>query len=90
MLVDTPVVIIGGFGLGNFGDDLLMLAAVNAARKVHDAKDITVLIYRGGERYCRRLDAMPQYVVRQAEMVSILPSSPNISQNTPYATHMPC
>ncbi len=67
MLVDTPVVIIGGFGLGNFGDDLLMLAAVNAVRKVHDPTDITVLIYRGGERYCRRLDAMPQYVVRQAE-----------------------
>ena len=29
-------------------------------------------------------------VVSQAEMVCILPSSPNISQNTPYAMHMPC
>ncbi|MEM7317359.1 MAG: polysaccharide pyruvyl transferase family protein, partial [Planctomycetota bacterium] len=69
MLVDTPVVIIGGFGLGNFGDDLLMLAAVNSVRDVYNAEDITVLIYRGGERYCHRLDPTSRYVARDAETI---------------------
>jgi polysaccharide pyruvyl transferase WcaK-like protein len=65
MQLSATVAIIGGFGLGNFGDDLLMLATQHVLRRVVPAEQITVLLYPGGRRYAPRLQADLRYVERR-------------------------
>jgi polysaccharide pyruvyl transferase WcaK-like protein len=58
--------VLGGFGLGNFGDDLLMIATVRVLQRVYRVEDLAVLVYPGGERYAPRLEPNCRYIERRS------------------------
>ena len=66
--VTAPAVVLGGFGLGNFGDDLLMLATVRVLQRVYRPDEIVVLLYPGGGRYAARLESNCRYVERRVPL----------------------
>ena len=63
IIIDTPVCVMGGFGLANFGDDLLMLANLSILKRVYRDKEIGILVFPNN--YCQVLSPGPTYFTRR-------------------------
>jgi len=67
MKIHQAVTLVGGYGLGNFGDDLLMVANLTVLGRVFSLSEVCVLGHQK-INYCENLVKGPVYVARQGNV----------------------
>jgi len=76
MRIKTPVLILGWFGKGNFGDDLLLRADLAIVRRIYSDRQISVRLHGDPLRYCHRMVPGPRYLrfngVTRAQGLAVL------------------